>query len=298
VFVNRPEGWKFGVGDVYPALDWARAYKEFLEDWARLCKALSRFAWRTTTKGSRVQNLAAKMAKAPALQPFNHQPEAAGANAVMDPYTSLEAIPKTGATLDSESGRPLAMMVAAATDVPVTMLLGDPGLTGSRATAETLDKPTELAMGARRKVWTAAFDKILGYVIDQAVKAPAGPLHGTVERDELDREVITLAGDTERTVEVTWPPLAELDPFALVAAIVAADGTGRIPPLTTLRLLLQALNVDDIDEIIDDVIDDQGNYIEPAVTAGDVAVGAFNRGEDPAAALDRQPAGAQPPASK
>jgi hypothetical protein len=35
---------------VYAALDWARAYKEFLEDWASIAKALSRFAWKSRTR--------------------------------------------------------------------------------------------------------------------------------------------------------------------------------------------------------------------------------------------------------
>ena len=36
------------MGDVYAAMPWARAYKGFLTDWARLVKALSKFAWRLT----------------------------------------------------------------------------------------------------------------------------------------------------------------------------------------------------------------------------------------------------------
>ncbi|NGZ99640.1 hypothetical protein G5V59_02585 [Nocardioides sp. W3-2-3] len=44
--VNRPDGWKWGVPDVYAALPWARAYEGFLNDWARLVKALSKFAWK------------------------------------------------------------------------------------------------------------------------------------------------------------------------------------------------------------------------------------------------------------
>jgi hypothetical protein len=121
-------------------------------------------------------------------------------------------------------------------------------------------------------------------VIDQAVKAPAGALKGTIGRDEYGRETVTLAGDVERTVDITWPELEETDPKTLVDAIVAADGTGKLDPLVTIRLLLEALGVDDIDEILDRMTDDQGNYIDPQVTAGQAAVDAFRRGEDPASA--------------
>ena len=90
----------------------------------------------------------------------------------MGPGMSLEAIPKTGATIDSGSGKPLAAMVGGGAGVPVTMLLADPGVTGARATAETLDKPTILEMGMRRAAVGQRLKRILSYVIDQAVKAP------------------------------------------------------------------------------------------------------------------------------
>ena len=32
--------WKFGVPEMYAAIDWARAYKEFLEDWASLTRLI------------------------------------------------------------------------------------------------------------------------------------------------------------------------------------------------------------------------------------------------------------------
>ena len=56
--------WKFGVSNQYVALDWARAYKEFLEDVASLMRAYSRFAWKMTTKGGAkaVASLKNKMA--------------------------------------------------------------------------------------------------------------------------------------------------------------------------------------------------------------------------------------------
>jgi hypothetical protein len=289
VSVNGLEGWQFGVGDAYAVLDWARGYRDFLSDWARLVKALSKFAWRLTgDKSSKVRTAAAAIrATQPATVAAPDAPT--GAVAAYGPGAMLEAIPKTGATIDSESGRPLAAMVAAGLGVPVTMLLADPGVTGARATADTLDKPTELEMGMRRSLWSDVYRRLLDYVIDQAVKAPAGPLKGTVGRDEYGRETVTLAGDVERTVDITWPELEDTDPKTLVDAIVAADSTGKLDPLVTIRLLLEALGVDDIDEILDRMTDDQGNFVDPTVTAGQAAVDAFRRGEDPASALAGNP---------
>lgn len=275
--VNRLDGWVFGTGDLLPAVDWARAYSVFLEDWAKLVKSLSTFAWRATAKGSKTTSVARQIAAAAAGMTV-------GGAVVETADQSLEAIPKSGATIDSDSGRPLAAMVAAATDVPVTMLLGDPGVTGARATAETLDRPTELMAQMRRAAWTATFQASIDYVIDQAIAAPRGPLKGTITRDPYTGHAsYTLADGTDRTLSIQWPDLSETPVDVLVKAIVAADSTQKLPPLTVVRLLLNALGVDDVDEIIDEVTDDQGQFIDPATTAGDVAVRAFRNGQDPAA---------------
>lgn len=285
VSVNRLDGWKFGIGDAYSAISWARGYKEFLEDWARLVKALSRFAWRATgDKRGKAQAMAARARQA-ASTSTTGQPNDVGATAVMGPGQHLEAIPKSGATIDSQSGKPLAAMIAAGLDVPLTMLLADPGVTGARATAETLDHPTELMAGMRRTLWADTLRDILGYVIDQAVKAPAGPLSGTIRRDDNGREVIELAGDTPRTIDVDWPDLTETSLDTLMAAVEKADGIGKLPPLLIVKLILQALKVKDPDEWIEQVTDDDGNFIDPGASAGQAAVDAFRRGQDPAEAL-------------
>jgi len=274
---------KFGTPDAYPALDWARAYKEFLEDWARLVKSLSRYAWRLTAKGSKTKAIAAAVAKAPSRDALTDSPLNAGATAVGTPDLMLEAIPKTGATIDSESGKPLATMVAAAMDVPVTMLTGDPGHVGARATAQTLDQPLRLAMMARRREWTTVLETVLNYVVDASALAPGGVLTGTPVVDEYERRHVQLNGTTTRTFDIAWPDLAKPDPLALVTAIVAADQTGKMPELVTLRLLLQAFGVTDADEVLAEMTDDQGRFVAPQVTAGQAAVDAFRRGEDPAA---------------
>lgn len=273
----NPVGSKvWGVGDGFAALPWCRSYKEFLEDWATLCRALSRIAFRASSskaKASQVQRAG--------LEAINKL--GAGSSVSLGEGQTLEAVPKTGATLDSESGRPLAAMAAAALGVTVTILLADPGITGARATAETLDLPMRLEMQGRQEVWAQAYKASTGYVIEQAVIAPRGPLKGTVVRDG-DRLLVDL-GDVDQTVEVIWPDLAEIPLDILMGALEKADGMNVLPPLEKLKLVLRALKIRDIDDILDDVTDDQGNFIDPAASAGDVAATAFRNGQDPAAAL-------------
>jgi hypothetical protein len=285
VKVGGLQHWKFGIGDAYAAIDWAHAYRDFLTDWATLIKALSRFAWRLTSKGSKQAAATAKLAARPSTDPVTGEPRHAGATAMMPPDMALEAIPKSGATIDSESGRPLAAMVAAALDLPVTMLLGDPGVTGARATAETLDAPTERAMEARQQVWTDAKQAIYRYVVTEAVRAPDGPLRGTITRDEFGRETVQLAGDVDATVDISWPDLDDVDVATVIKAIVEADQTTYLPELVVARLLLEALGVKDVDQILSTLTDKHGNFRSPRMSAGQAAADAFRRGEDPAAAL-------------
>ena len=167
-------------------------------------------------------------------------------------------------------------------------LLADPGQTGARAVAETLNLPTRLAMQQRQSLWAEAIRAVMSYVILQATKAPQGPLRGNVIRDPFTgREHVVLAGDTDSTIEVTFPSLDDEVPIAqLVEAIAKADATQKLPPIEIAKLLLGAFGVKDADEIIESLTDDDGNWLDPYANVGDAlgnaAVAAFRRGDDPA----------------
>lgn len=282
--VNRPRGWRRGIPDAYAAIDWARGYKEFLEDWARLMKALSRYAWKATTPGSKAAALKAKVATPPSTSDVTGGQLAAGATVLMSPDVALEAVSKSGATLDSESGRPLAMMVAAALGVPVTMLLADPGLSGARATAETLDRPTELEMSQRRELWTSVYQRLFTHVIGASVKAPKGKLKGSIARDEYGRDTVVLTGGTDATVDMVWPALDGVDAAKLVESIVKAGSTAVIPPEELLRLLLAALGVRNVDQLVETMLDDQGQFVYPGTPGAGSPAGLARAGGDSAAA--------------
>lgn len=261
--VNKPAktGFGWGFGDAYAALPWARMSKEFLEAWFTLMRALSRYAWRTTSKGTAASRAAAA---AKAAQATAANPTGAGAHLFSDPSTTLEAVPKTGATIDASSATPLNQFVAAALDVPLTMLLGDPGVTGARAVAETLDQPMELAMGARRRFWGEVFATLGGHAIDSAVVAKK--LSGKVIVAD-GRRTVTLPDGWLRTVAVDWPEFDSTPLDVAMKAIRDADGLDVLPPLLVVRLALKALRVDNADEWIDKLTDDDGNFLPAARSA-------------------------------
>lgn len=256
-----------GVGDLWAAIPWARTYKGFLTDWAALMRALSKVATVLRTRGDKVQRAAQHMAGM--MQP--------GSGVSLTADDQLEALSTSGARFDADSGRPLAVMVAAALDLPVTTLLGDPGVTGARATAESVAEESWAPFSLRQDMWGMVIRQIVDYVIDSAVIAPLGGLRGTIWRDG-DRLTAVLPGD-DRTVIVAFPERDDTAAIDKVKAIVAADQTEKLPPLTVARLLLEALGVPNLDEVLAQVTDDEGHFIPLDVGAQKVRDRLADRGE-------------------
>lgn len=255
VRVNQVAGR--GIGDAFAAVPWSEAYKEWLENWAKYMRTLVRFAWRMQTRGDRVAQAAAEYARASARSE-------AGQAAFMDPNSTLEPLAVSGATIDADSGRPLAVMVAAALNLPVTTLLGDPGATGARAVAEIVSADSVAAFKTRQELWRSVIRDVIGWVIDAAVIAPAGALRGTIVRDG-DRLRAELPPDDSRTVAVTFPDFDSTNTLDRVKALQVVDQSQLAPPLTLLRLYLDALGVKDADEVLALVTDEDGNWVGPEV---------------------------------
>lgn len=268
VAVNRLGVW--GVPDAYAAIPWAIAFRDFLSDWARIARALSRIAWQATAK---TKTGAAQVRQRLGAAPIDHAGQGAvGQAAIMGEGQRLEAVGKTGATIDSQSGVPLAAMVGSALGIPVTILTANPTTVGARATADTLDPPLRAEMKMRQDLHASILRRVLDYVVDQAVKAPQGQLTGTVRIDRVTgREVIELAGGQDRTIEVDFPDVSETPLAELMAAIEKADGMELLPPLVLARLVLLALEVDDVDDVLAQITDPETGEFTPPKRDGGAA---------------------------
>lgn len=281
-------GWKFGIPSYYAAIDWAKAVTGDLEDYASLRKALSRFAWQLTTKGGKSAVTAARkrldttLGRATegtegGIVEQNPAPATASTWIASEGY-NLSPMRTAGVTPTPEEGRRLWYMVSAGTGIPEPILAGDATL-GTYATAKTLDRPTELRMKNLQKLWIDTIDDLLGYVIDQAIKAPNGLLPGIVTIDERrGGEKIEIGIDPEaeeeldadgnpkeaqpldRTIDIDVPDILESDVGERVGAIVSAatlDGkspAGTMDPKTLVRLLLQALGESESVETILEIL--------------------------------------------
>jgi hypothetical protein len=244
---------KFGVPEAYAAFEWARAYKKFLEDWHTLVASLAKFAWKATTKTKNVDSVRRRLE--PDVNEATGKDEnykRPGAAAVLGQNEDLTPIPKTGATTSAEDARPSRLMVASAMNLPDTILSGDADI-GNFATSKTLDRPTELFMLNRQKMWAGFHDNIGQYQI----KA-------------LQRR--GLLGDSVSTnIEIMFPPILEHDKKDVVGAIISAatmDGkepANTIPMKVVSKMLMEALEIDNIDEAIRDLDSETTAELEKTV---------------------------------
>ena len=283
VSVNRLSDMQFGVSEVYSALDWARAYKEFLENRATVFRALARFAWRLTTKGGAagVSSAKAKLGSTLGTGTESTPSPTAASTAILSEGVKLDPMRTAGATTPAEEGRYFRLMVSSATGIFEHYLTGDPS-TGNLATAKTMELPMLIMFRDRQQLWVSVLTEILDFVVDQKVKV--GKLPGKVEKNVYGEDVVILALDKgnedetlrdkpiDRSIEVEFPNILE-DVLTRVQAIVAAmtlDGkpsAGTMPLKLVTRLLLEALGIDNIDEILTEMFppDEEGQEKPPDV---------------------------------
>lgn len=273
--IGRNRVW--GIGDGYAAMPWARSYTSFMTDWAGLMNALSKIAYHMRSTGNREQ-----LARTAAQTQYGQ------AGGTTYGTFELEAPNIRGASFDADSGRPLAALVAAALGLSVTILTADPGSTGARAVAETLDTPQRNEMKARQRLHVSYYRAVCDFAIQQAVVAPRGALNATVLYQDEQR-IVEFRDKTDPSVDVRMPNLDNVDTTALVDAVAKADATGKLPPVETLKLLLNAFGYDDLANIVDANTDDNGNWVDPyanvATSAGSAAANILRRGGDPTGIL-------------
>jgi hypothetical protein len=246
----------FGIPGTYAALDWARAYRKFLEDWHTIVSSLARFAWRASTDASKVDRLKSKMSTGiSADSPVeSNAPPPAGSVFVGTDADSFTPIPKTGAHTSAEDAKPSRLMVGAAMDLPDTILSGDADQ-GTLATAKSLDRPTELAMRSRQMMWSHWHQRVFGWAIQRA----------------LENGTLTGVPDDELSVQVKFPPILEHDVKETVSSIISAatlDGkteAGTVPREELARVLMSSVGIEDVQSQIDKLDTEDRASVEQAV---------------------------------
>jgi hypothetical protein len=263
---------RFGVPEVYAAIPWARAYKGFLEDWHTLVKSLSRFAWQAVAKGRGKAERTKKKVESPSVEeleegadPLSRRPRAGAMWIAGSEDDTLTPIPKTGATTSADDARASRLMVAASMNIPDTILSGDVDV-GNFATSKTLDRPTELYMRTRQSLAAELRRCVYQYGV------MAGIRYGVIPGTEKDRGgYLEVDTNIDTDIAISFPPVLEDDKKANVEAIVAAatlsghPDAGVLPQELTAKMLLEALDVDDIEQALGELPDPEREDLAKAV---------------------------------
>lgn len=268
VKVNALTDMLFGVSEIYSAIDWAKAYKTFLENWSKLVEAYAKIAWNVTTAGGTTKIAAAKakieaLVAADTTQKLRTEKQAPVATSLVHGNAvKFEPIKTAGATTSAEDGRQLRLMICSASGIFEHYLTGDPS-TGNLATAKAMERPMELQFRNRQRLWISVYQQISDYAVDQAIKAPAGLLNDIGEEleDEYYGEIQYVLADENgeiipRTVQVTFPNLMEHDTQPAIEAIVTGatlNGqqlAGTMDLKTVADQVLTELKVEGREEIL------------------------------------------------
>ncbi len=256
VRTDQSTGDGFGIPDTFAALNWARSYKNFLTQFANIVASLSRFAWNAKTTGNKVASLQTTLQSkiGPGGSAETNPPPVDGSAMVTSGDTELAPIAKTGATVDVESGKPLRLMAGTAMDLPDTIMSGDADQ-GNRATAQTLDRPTELVLGSRQQVWAQVISDLCTFQIEWAIRVGELRSMGEVTRDREGIKAIVFTDDDlmpYTAPQAKFPSLVEHDLGGLVDSIVKAAKLTGVDPEALLRIVYQTLEVENIDALIED----------------------------------------------
>ncbi len=252
---GSPAKWRWPVPPVYATIDWARAYKDFLEDWATVQRTLSRFALMIETEGGpgaiAAYNalLNTTFADANGTEIEKNPPPVVGSAHISGPSNKISAFKSAGAQVAPEQARRLLLMSCASEGMPETFF-GDAS-TGSLATAVSLDRPTELKFTEIQRRWKYIIECILIYVLTVSKQTP-----GTAMREARKSDP---APQNDWKLIVKFPNVVEHSIKDMIGAIVdvgTLGGRQGVPAGIVDRrmladLLLAEIGVEDRDEKLD-----------------------------------------------
>jgi hypothetical protein len=209
---SKQTGWKWGVPDLMSVVFWTKAYKEYLETMMTLTKAYARFAWKVQASSvAGVNSVASKVQATPTRHPITNQPMDVGGTAGMTAGMNLQAVGRSSNSVDFGGGLPLAAMIAAGLEIPLTTLTSDAG-SANRSGSETLSEPTIKAMEMRQKLWSNFYERMFAYF--------------------------------GKTVRVVWPKIETEPTLKKIQAIVSALPANVLHDQEVRDYIVEALGLD------------------------------------------------------
>jgi len=214
VKVNNVSNRKRGMSELYRVLPWLDAYGRWLEDRININRAKGMYAYlrKVPTVPSRASGPFETDANGKYVVPK------AGSILVVHESEEWEILsPSPGADDAKEDGRAIKLMISAGSGI-FEHYFGDPS-TGNLATTRSMELPMVKKFEDRQRLFEGVFRKVFGKVIESSVRAGVLP------------------GDTDRTVEVSFPPILPEDIAMLTETLVKQVETGLLSKDSARRMI-------------------------------------------------------------
>lgn len=187
--------WNFGCPRIYPALDWAKESRRYLEACASVKQSNAQIAREIVTKGGQqaIQGMKAQLQTTvgPSAAIWDQNPPAvAGATWVAGPGTKMDLMRMRGASDNPEEVRQYKLMCCMVVGVPETFLADVQ--TGNLATASSLDRPTETVMLEKQEAWREDLMVLVLHHLNVSKGAPRGRLREALVARRLDPGKVTI----------------------------------------------------------------------------------------------------------
>jgi hypothetical protein len=251
---NYLSDMKFGVSEIYSALEWARQYSTFLKNWQSVVAALASWAMQITVKGGRkeLEAVNSSIIGTSVLKPKGGVNP--GSVFLSQDSVEMKPLKTSGMTTSADDGRRLMLMVCSATGIFEHYLTGDPS-TGNLATATAMERPMELQFRNRQQLWADTITEMLTYVVEQAIKT--GKIETLVW--DSDSNTYDIKEDSfSKEIDVTFPDILEKDMSVRVDSIIKAAtlGTGgrwqgTMPYKKVCELLMKAVGIEKPEELLE-----------------------------------------------
>ena len=228
-----------GVSDLYPALDWLRAYESWLTDRVRINKAAGMYVWKKKLTGT--QRPGAAMSDRATMRGrrtsdrggnTNPRPPLSGSVVIENQNTTWESVSANIRATDvSRDGRLLRLMIFAAAGLPEYFFADSE--TSNLATAKEMTRITERKFLFYRRIFTKFWSDVFTYATEIAIE---------------NTSRIPLEHKGNIRIEVNYPPLVTLDAEELVNIARANEIKLGAQIISRDTLMKDDPDIDDVEE--------------------------------------------------
>lgn len=203
---NRQEGWILGLPDLFAAKFWTKGHKEMFEAGHEFALAQGNVAAKVVaTSGAGGQQAASRLADMPTRDPETGEIYGFGSTVVMGGGMDYQLMGRMGAGVDFKSYDRIAGLIAAATGVPLAVILAESG-----DEEVSLEQSVVDDMKLRQDLWTEFYEDFL----------------------------------FPHKVQISWPRIKQESLYRTQQAIEIANRTNTLSAEVKRQLALEAFGVE------------------------------------------------------